>query len=319
MRPPRHRRIAAPARAMLKQRRLPSARTRNGRAASPAPMGAAPSRVSATTSRRTAIIRSLMLWPGSPIWRDSAEANGELRPAPSSATAPGAVEKAMKEPRVESNCVSPGSGTAARLADFTFFTNGLLRQASRNTRLVFVCCSMMSSTSSIGTVSSVSFTWVLEPGVDRHDQVAPVDLQAVAGIEEQPDVGAGERIGKLADLALQLALAEVSPSITSKPSWRSLAAMSARRSPDWRACRPPHRCRCRSPVQHGAPAGRRRATASCHRAIARRTTLPMGQEYNAGNAGKSKTIGRGVVNERDVPFPAFGKACSPAEAQLWNN
>ena len=38
-----------------------------------------------------------------------------MRPAPSSATEPGAVEKAMKEPRVESNCASPASGAAERL------------------------------------------------------------------------------------------------------------------------------------------------------------------------------------------------------------
>ena len=161
--------------------------------------------VSETTSRRTAIIRSLMLWPGSAICLSSAVAKGELRPAPSMATEPGAVEKAMNEPRVELNCASPASAAADRLVAvrFSLRTNGLLRQASRNTRLVVGL--LFHDVEDVVDLHRFEpkLGRHVEPGIDRHDEVAAVDLQAVAGIVEQPDAGAVERIGERADLAFE--------------------------------------------------------------------------------------------------------------------
>ena len=152
-----------------------------------------------------------MLWPGSPMWRSSAAAKGELRPAPSIATAPGAVEKAMNEPRVESNCASPASATPS----------GSARCGCRLLHERVVAAGIEEHQAGLGLLLHDVEDVVdrhrlepqlhrrVEPGIDRHDEVAAVDLQAVAGIEEQPDVRAFERIGELADLALQRALAEI--------------------------------------------------------------------------------------------------------------
>ena len=152
-----------------------------------------------------------MLWPGSPICRSSAEAKGELRPAPSIATEPGAVENAMKEPRVEFELREAGErdrrsvGRRAAEAAREGIVAAGIEKHQAGFRLLFHDVEDIVDLHRF----EPELGGHVEPGIDRHDEVAPVDLQAVAGIVEQPDAGTVERIGEFADLALQRALAEV--------------------------------------------------------------------------------------------------------------
>src|SRR5215467_15140609 len=82
-------------------------------------------------------------------------AKGELRPAPSSATFPGCVEKLISVPTPLSTGANPRPISVERvpIARARLRARGLLRQASRNRMLVVVVRSMVRCTSSRRTIS----------------------------------------------------------------------------------------------------------------------------------------------------------------------
>ena len=55
----------------------------------------------------------------------------------------------------------------------------------------------------------VEIALALHAGIDGHEIVAPGDLQAVAGIEEDGDVGVLQQVGEVADLGVERALVDV--------------------------------------------------------------------------------------------------------------
>ena len=105
----------------------------------------------------------------------------------------------------------------ARLRD-----SGLSRQASRNTRLTRFSASICASTVATSTVSRREVAGAFELGIDRHEVVLAVNLQAVAGIEEQREVGAVELAAELADRVVHGAPIEIAAfhHIEAKPAQR---------------------------------------------------------------------------------------------------
>ena len=130
-------------------------------------------------------------WPGWSMCFSSAVVNGELRPAPSAATASGSVAKAMKVP--EPVCTRPSPLAIDEAERFSDMRQLLFER--------IVAAGVEEDDVGLGAAlellhdarqrdqRNVDLGLVFDLRVDRHEIVLAIHLQAVAGIEEQRDVG----------------------------------------------------------------------------------------------------------------------------------
>jgi hypothetical protein len=85
----------------------------------------------------------------------------------------------------------------------------LSRQASRKIRLTGVEVSICVSTRSASTAGERQRAFVVDLGIRRHQEVAAVDLQAMAGVEEQSDLGTLQLITKALDRLFEARLVRI--------------------------------------------------------------------------------------------------------------
>ena len=140
----------------------------------------------------------------------SAAVNGLCAPSPSSAVEPALAAKAIS---VSDDCGStrarPRPIERVALVRFMVLTNGLSRQASRMTRRSRRAGSSTFSDAIERHCLVLDVEVALQHGVDRQQVVGAVDLDAVAGVVDDRDVGVARGVGKIPHRAAHVAAGDV--------------------------------------------------------------------------------------------------------------